>query len=673
MKQIWNIYKTDWKNIRSTPVVMLLIAALIVLPSIYAMVNIQSVWDPYKHTSGILVAVVNEDEGAILKDKSIAIGNEVIENLKHNKKLGWIFVDRDQAAQGVEHGIYYASLRIPQDFSKRIVSFVEERPQKPEIIFTVNEKVNAIAPKIATSGATGITAQITASFVETVGNAIFSGFNKAGIELERELPTIQNAINRIFELEKDMPRIREMGETAIMLETKLPDVEKKAQKLLDLEAKIPVLQDIGARILQIEAKLPVIEDAGQTLLRIQEKWSEMERAAFLVTDMVKILQDLQNQIKEAIEQTKAAKDVQMTGKQEELEQLEQQVANIIVSVKTLNVSLTEKVKQTKQIVETAALFIQNDFPGVEQKIHQAADFVRQDLPQVEADMQRAVDIIRTRLPQMEEAIHSAAKLARTDLPVLDEKIHVAADHIRKFERETNLYEIIDVLKNNPKQESDFLANPIILQTKRLFPIPNYGSAMNPFYTMLALWVGATLLVSSLRVDVDEQEYKSYQVYFGRLFTFSTISVLQALCASLGNLFLLHVYTANTAAYILFSILLSLVFTVITYTLCSVFGNIGKGLAVILLVLQVSSSGGTFPVSMTSPFFQAINPFMPFTYAVSLLREVVGGVIWDIAVHDIFVLCLFIGICIMIALLLKKPISKRIRKTTEKAKETNLIP
>jgi len=183
--------------------------------------------------------------------------------------------------------------------------------------------------------------------------------------------------------------------------------------------------------------------------------------------------------------------------------------------------------------------------------------------------------------------------------------------------------------------------------------------MAALYTMLALWVGGTILNSALPVDVKNPEniYKSYHIYFGRLLTFLSVGIFQALIMALENIFLLHVYIVNKLWFVLLSIFIGIVFVTITYTLRSVFGNIGNGISMVLLVLQISSSGATFPVGMTSHFFQAISPFMPFTHAVSILREAIGGMITEIVIKNVLALIIYILISFCIALFLKRTLSK----------------
>jgi putative membrane protein len=183
------------------------------------------------------------------------------------------------------------------------------------------------------------------------------------------------------------------------------------------------------------------------------------------------------------------------------------------------------------------------------------------------------------------------------------------------------------------------------------------------------------LIASLKVDVDnpENSYKGIQLYVGRLLTFLTIGIFQAVIVALGDLYLIHTYAVDKLWFVLFSIFVSLVFVTITYSLCSVFGNIGKGLAIIFLVLQIPSSGATFPVSLTSTFFQKLSPFMPFTYAVSILRETVGGMIKEVVMNDILSLIPFVLISFLLAIVLKKPLSKWIKQTADKARTTKIVP
>ncbi|ULT59050.1 YhgE/Pip domain-containing protein [Neobacillus drentensis] len=674
MGKIWSIYRTDWKNISNVPIAILLLGALTILPSAYAWINIKAMWDPYSNTSGIKVAVANEDEGAEIQGKKINVGKEIVQNLKDNKKLGWVFVHYTTAKKGVEKGDYYAYLYIPTDFSKKMTSILEINPKKPQILFGVNEKINAVAPKIASSGASSITNQISQAFVKTVGDAIFSGFYKAGIELEKALPSIHNMEDQIFKLEQALPEIDAMGKKAIELEGKLPEIREKGQKIIELEQRIPEITQAGNSILKVEANLPLVNEASDKILALQDKLTDLNRVNGIITQVEANLSEIETNINQAIERTaQAAAQAETSANTSKLTTLHDDLVNLHTTVMQARVELKQKVSDGEQIINSSANFMKNDLPTIEKRIHQAANFVRNDLPAVISDIRKAANLIRTKLPGLEAAVHKAANLARNDLPGFEAQIRSTADKLRRLKGSVNVNDLIQFLKHDPQAESSFLSSPVLLKTKRIFPIPNYGSAMTPFYTMLALWVGATFLIASLRVDVeDAQKYKSYQVYFGRLLTFLTIGILQAVIVSLGDLYFIHTYAVDKLWFVLLSILIGIVFVIITFTLCSVFGTIGKGLAIILLVLQISSSGATFPVSTTSAFFQKIYPFMPFTYAVSMLRETVGGMVVDVVIKDISYLLLFVAVSFLLAFVLKKPLSQRIEKTAALAKSSKII-
>lgn len=650
-------------SVFKTPSVALLVAALILLPSAYAWVNIKAVWDPYSNTAGLKIAIVNEDQGATIKGKTVNVGKETVESLKNNHKMGWVFVERSEAIRGVKYGDYYAYIIIPNDFSNKLVSISKENPQKPSIDFGVNEKINAVAPKIAGSGASSITAQISQSFIKTVSNAIFSGFYTVGVELEKGLPTIEDVERKVLELEQALPLIEAMGNQAIALENQLPELHQKAQQVIDLKKRIPEIQKAGDSILKIEESLPMVKEAGNRIITLQAKITDIQKTTTIINEVETNLTTIEEKIMSAIENAESNSNVQASSpeEQEQLNQLYNNLLSIHQSVQATRTELQQNIDNVVNGVNMATNFVKDDLPTIEQKINSAANFVRNDLPKLEEDIIKASDLVEEKLGTVEDIIHKTADFARNDLPVFEEKVRNAADKIRSFQSDINLRDIIDFLKHDPEKGSSFLAEPVILETKRIFPIPNYGSAMTPLYTMLALWVGGTILTTALPVNVNNPGgiYKSYHLYYGRLLTFLSIGIFQAVIVALGNLFLLKVYVVDKLWFVLVSMIVSMVFVVIIYTLRSIFGNTGNGLAMLLLVFQMSSSGATFPVQMMSPFFQRISPYMPFTHAINILRETVGGMIWGIVIRNILYLLMYVVLCFMLALLLKKALNKEV--------------
>ncbi|MBC6316505.1 YhgE/Pip domain-containing protein [Listeria grandensis] len=895
MKKIWGIFILDWRRLFKAPIALMLVLALVILPSLYAWFNIEALWDPYSNTSGIKVAVVIQDKGSEItvpgkKPQKINVGTQLKDQLKKNDSLGWTFTNEDDAKEGVKKGDYYAAIFIPADFSKDIVSVVGGDPTKPTINYTVNEKINAIAPKITDKGASTIVDQISSEFVDKVSSSVLSELNQAGIDLEKELPTLRHMKDKVFQVKQSMPQIKEMGKQAVILERKLPDLREKANQVSELNKNMPQINAAAGDLLRIESQLPQLDKLGEDILVLQQKIPEIEQIAAdvktvdenfgtiqktvgdalaestkalgiiaeaekalptvkeiaddgskyadKVADFTKqvdksfqtvapaikqnliLLQQVTNNVYELTEQLKngsidpdkvgdvidqinhqltsansmLTKQIELltslnetlpnkplTGFIDDLKAMQQdlraqqqtlaQIQQIIEEGKEPSQALLDKLNaESKKVrddltavidaydskivpainaalkeirsdlaksstllsgaknklpditailqnanqtlttsqrylrefqkrlpelrqtltdatafintkldtviagINTAADFYKSDYPDVKAKIHKAGDFIREDLPTLESEIANAAQLIQKKFPEFEKAVKTAANLSREELPQFEEAINKAASKITEFDQNYDMKQIIAFLRNDVAKDSDFIAHPIQLKETKDYPIPNYGSASSPFYTALCLWVGALLLISLLRVDVEVPRgiFNHHHVYFGRLLTFLSIGLAQALIVTLGNIFLLGVSIASPIYHVLFSMFISVIFMIIVYTLVSLFNNVGKGIAIILLVLQISGAGGNFPIQVSPPFFQAIYPFLPFTYAVGLIRESVGGIYWPNAIHDIILLTVFGIIFILLGLLLKKPLEKIIPGLSAKAKKSKLI-
>nr|WP_154895167.1 YhgE/Pip domain-containing protein [Paenibacillus xylanexedens] len=890
MRNIWQIYKTDWLHILKVPTGIFLIAAIILLPGVYDWVNVKSVWDPYSNTQGIKIAVTTEDQGATVAGTTVNIGDELVTSLKQNHKLGWTFVDQAEASRGVQTGEYYASLLIPGDFSSKITGIVDGKLERPEVVYTVNEKVNAIAPKITGSGVSSITTQINESFTEAVSEAVLTKLKEAGVEIDAQLPTLRKMENGIFTLEKNLPAIQSAGQKVLEVEKAMPEIVKEAQKIVEVEKRLPEINEAAQYILKVQQYWPQIMKASAEVLAIQERIPDIRNAveriqevdehfgevsgvidtaltktdkaltivtaaqdklvtvsgitengvelaegmnrfvdaseeafqtigpvirqnlllvqqiasaggdlferfqstdlsalptadeldsiavrlAFAVklvdsmadllgkmdnllpnhpladkitklntlsdklqlqmklagiisdalrrnttppADIIDQLSKLSEEINSAVDRILGAYDAEIapaltigadklrsilsasadtlqdaqdklpdvadilsatkegiTFGQTELRKIQSDLPQIQNKIHEISQTLQSKSEAFIQALNTVAPLIQNDLPKVGAKLNEAADFVRSDLPQAEKQIGRASDFVQHQLPEVEKGVHRVATLVREDLPDLESAIIKAADKLREVEGNNQFAELAKLLRGDIEEESAFLASPVQIKENQLYPIPNYGSAMSPFYGVLSLWVGSTLLISLLRAEAENPDgkFRGYQLYLGRLGTFLTIGLLQAVCVTVGDILILGTYVADKIWFVLFAMLVSAVFVTITYTLLSVFGNIGKGIAIIFMVFQFSSSGGTFPISMTSRFFQALNPFMPFTYAISLLRESVGGILWQAALKDILWLCIFIALSLILALVLKRPLSSLTKRSAENAKKTKII-
>ncbi|QOS98306.1 YhgE/Pip domain-containing protein [Brevibacterium sp. JNUCC-42] len=714
MNNIFLIFKRDVKNIVTNWAAAIIISGLVFLPSLYAWFNIEASWDPYGQTGGIKIAVSNLDKGAELRGNKLNIGEEIIASLKENKKIGWVFLDEDKAMKGVEHGDYYASITIPANFSERIATVLSKNPQKAEIIYNVNEKINAISPKITSKGASGVTEEVNRNFIKTANGTIFRIFNEIGIQLESELPTIKRLIELVYKVEGSFPEVHKVISTAGDDLKKVDDILKKAQNNLPVITHLA--QDAERLSVHVGEFLDHSADAIGTLTpTIKENLLVIQQTSVLTEKLFGILQDISfvpslakvelDRTAERLERAIGVTD-RLIGVFEPLSNLTGNRLHFVTD-KLKNIKSTFEKQQT--ILTTIADVIERGERPAEQLVDQfiqlskdtsqAIDdlinrfdtqiepLIIQGIEKAKKDANQARSVLKdaiNSIPDVQKILNDAAKglslgskdllLLQKNLPGIETKIKDLAKRIRALEKEGNLEEVIDLLKTNAEKESQFFAEPVLLKENRLYPIPNYGSAMSPFFTTLSLWVGALLLVSLLSIEVHDHEhsFKSYEVYFGRYLTFGMLALLQSVMVTMGDMFILGAYVADKLWFVLFGLMLSAVFMLIVYTLVSVFGNVGKAMAIVLLVLQLAGSGGTFPIQVTPPFFQAIYPFLPFTYAISMMREAVGGILWDVINKDIMMMTAYAGIALVIGLALKKIINRSSVKLVKKAKESQLI-
>lgn len=911
MRKAAEIFLLDWKRIFKSKAATLLMMALLIIPSLYCWFNVWALWDPYSNTSDLQVAVYSADEPTKFRDQKIDIGGQLIAQLHKNHKLGWTFVDSKQAvADGVRSGKYYAGIYVPKQFSKDLMSFVDGKVQKPELTYYVNEKINAVAPKLTGTGASTLQATIGSEFQETVGKTVMSAMNKAGVDLDENLPMLRRMASLLLDtknnlpeldryvaqakqLQKDMPSIEAKLKQANELAEYMPTVNQMAQKLVKANDYLPEVEQAGALATTVAGKIPEIRQAGTQLATVNGDFdtiastldSAIDTASGALTVLTKVQKDLPAinsvakdaqgvvattkdeiipQIDKALPAIKTAADsglavlvhtnttvsqaltnlnTQLSTLQNDPDNqaakaaLEQQlgalakdaqagsqtatqlaqslqalqdayngaadgdqttalthsitalnnVATVLNAVQkqasalqgrvqtaslaqlqagiveltkaadkfassgqTLqNSDLSSKLakfnrqfkallqdtavtldnlnsqvlpalpgllKNTHAIVDqavtlmqkyqkqmpalrqelrdantllnghmdqittglqTVSALYQNEYPALKTKLATATDFIQNDLPGVEQELTTTLGTLNAKLPEAKAALTKANALLDADWPLLRDGITKGAKLVAAGKKSVDFTKLIKLLKRDAGVESDFLANPVTLKTKALYSIPTYGSASAPFYTALSMWVGGLLLSSILVTDValDGKQKRRYNLrhqFAGRFLTFAVIGVLQALIVSLGNMALIHTYVQNPLAFVAATVFLDLMFMGILYALVALFGNVGKGLGIIILVLSISGAGGNFPIQLSGKFFQAINPFLPFTYAVNLIRETVGGIYWPNMWQDIGVLTLYgIGFFVL-GLLLKEPLTPLMAKLHENATRSKII-
>ena len=712
MKNIFKIYKKDIKDIFTNKVLLVIILGLTVWPSLYAWFNIKASWDPYGSTKNISVAIVNNDKGTEIRGKDINVGDELVKKLKENDNLGWKFVDKADAINGVKKGTYYASVEIPESFSKDLTSLTSDEVKKGKIIYTVNEKINAIAPKITDKGASTIQNEVNQTVVKTVSQIIFEVSNNLGIELENQLPKLSNLESELIdvqskfkdiyktvnlasdatdkvqdlakELKKDVPLITSTisntkklaSDVKVFLQDSKGSLDKVAPVIKeDLQIVSKVSSSASSNISSIidainngadnipqlidslSSKLSTLSSTSNTVLDFLNKLNAIKPGGPL-ENAISSLQSINNSLNNATNALNAIKGQIANGEKPSLDKLNS-ILKVVNDVNQISTSILNNFDS--KIVNPINNIFEGSFNTANEVIS-VLDKAQAKLPQVE-------DILNTTI-SLSDSAKDNISFIRKKLPIAKSTIDELVNAMKKINSSDDVNELISLLKSDAIKRAEFLKQPVELVTDKLYPVANYGAGMTPFYTVLSLWVGVLLLMSLLSANVHG-DYKPFEIYFGRGLTFLTIAIIQAFIVSAGDLYILNVKVIDPLSFVLLSMFTSIVFTAIVYSLVSIFGNVGKAIGVILLVIQVAASGGTFPIQVTPPFFQYVNPFLPFTYAISALRETVGGIYKPVLIKDIYVLIVFLIIPIILTILFKGIINKYTKPITDKFNESDL--
>lgn len=724
------IFRRDMKAIFNSWVTMVIIAALIVLPALYAWFNIKACWDPYGNTSALSVAVVNLDKGAMYRDIKVTAGADIVKQLENNKKIGWKFVSKSEAANGVKYGTYYASITIPESFSKNLLSIItDEVPTKATMIYSVNEKTNAIAEKITDKGSSSLQDEVTRAFIQTASDKVMSILNQLGVELENNKPVIKNIIDTIIDLDSKMPEIGENIDNAynasVVFHQYIKNVQGDIPTISDtLNKSTALAQSNSDNVKKMQASLDKLvaslenqqaviknsENTTKLLLTNTQNYSPLDfnNAKQILTTVDGSVSNSINKIDNNIINLKLIEDsLNKNGDISSTAAIDKLI-NDLTDIKNNLQNQRSNVKNTIESIDTGADSVQKLVPAAINKAldnaNQAVnsinnvvdDFNKNTVPAMQSTMASFVGISNNTLSLLQSAQGNLPLISslldaseygagegektlldiKNKFPEIQSIVHKNADKLKSLNEDKRYDEVVKLLKKNAKDESEFLAEPVKLTENKVYAIPNYGSAMSPFYTTLAIWVGSFIVLALLSVEVnnfeDGKDLRPVEKYFGRYFTILAIAILQAVVVTLGDIFLLKAYVVSPGMFVVFSIYVAIIFSIFIYTNVSVFGNVGKAIIMIALVLQVSASGGTFPIELTPSFFQDINPLLPFKYAIGGMRETVAGILPEALLYNISALAVYLIIALLAGIFLKGIINRVLHRFVKQFKESGLV-
>lgn len=718
MRNAFKVLRRDLTRIRRAPKSWAIIIGLLVLPSLYAWVNIVAFWDPYGNTDHIKVAVVNQDEGASTAlTGEVNVGEQVVDQLKTNDQLGWQFMDHDEAMEAVRSGSSYAAIVMPPDFSRDLLTITTGDFVQPELEYYTNEKANAIAPKITDVGASTLDTQINGNFIGTVAKTIAEEAEKAGVDagdwlidsrsetltaLDQALATVQSARMSMTELDGAIgPGVEAVTDARRALErvdATIGDVTDAAadaqglvndvqQDLVDFSETLTGAYVSGAANLT-GATSRLQESIGQVSGGTDAARSALTTAQRDVQAVIDANQALLATLRPLAAAVPAGEPVRDQMEQV-IDELEAQTARDRELLATLGAAQTNATNVADQTVaateamgavgrSSAALHgvMTGTFPGLNQSMASLSSSV--------GAFSSALDSQRVLVGEavgMLTELESLLGETGTALSSLDGNLQDVQSDLLTLQTDLSAITAADIWDQvsaltslDPDSIAAFMTGPVEVHENDLFPVPAYGSSMAPLFTNLSLWIAGFVLMVLFRLEVDTEDVDGLtvrQAYFGRWLLFAVMNVIQALLVSIGNV-VIGVQTVNPVVFVATCVFIGLVYMSIIYALAVSFGYIGKGVAVLLVIMQIPGASGIYPIQMMPEFFRAMFPFFPFTYGIDAMRETIGGFYGLNYLKYMSVLLLFAALAFAVGIFLRQRLGNFSRLFNRKLDETGLF-
>lgn len=726
MKNIWRIFTKDLKGLILNPLALVIAIGLCIIPSLYAWFNIYANWDPYANTGNIKIAITTQDKGYTLKDgTTVNMGDSVLEELKENDTIGWVFTDTaDEALNGVYSGEYYAAVIISEDFTYSMYNVFREDFANPTITYYENEKRNAVATKITDTAVSTLKRSINEKFIEVVASTIFTQTNQLSEEVE-ETDTFEEFERKLTELNNNLISYSEMIDTFLQANAVLTtEVAKANDNIPDISTKIKNGADS-------------FSNAKASLASTQTTLSSFSQNVQQTMDGIRtsidtIAMDINNtNLAENAQKTADSLNQTMTDTAElirqlnELEQSLNQTAEDSAASEEIKQEI-ERIRDTIQSINGGAVDIQNAINGINQNPSEnsgtiAADMVNAsigNMTQVLNSCSQSVanmkDVyVNSLVPQLDNVIQGMSQMltnvtdmlnnlndAMGDMSVvftgIETTVNGTTDSLRQIQavidnvsgnltellerlaaakEDEKMQALLEFMQGDPESYGEFFAQPVLVTTETVYPIENYGSAMTPFYSVLALWVGGTVLVALIKVKAEPKELadvKSYQLYLGRYLLFFLLGQLQAVIIVLGDIYLLHCQILYPGLFLLTASLTSFTFTLMIYSLTLAFGDVGKAAAVVIMVIQIAGSGGTFPIELLPSIYRNIYIFFPFPYAINAMRETIGGMYGSDYMKYLGELMIFAVAALLVGLVIRLPFVRLNHFVEERMEDTGLM-
>ena len=720
MRKVAKIFSLEMQALFSNVITIIITIGLAIMPSLFTWYNVLSCWDVFDNTGELSVAVASNDEGfkSDLFPLKVNVGEQVVSALRANDQINWVFTSADDAIDGTKSGRYYAAVVIPEGFSRAMLTFYQDEGTQAPIVYYTNEKKNAIAPKITSQGADSVSYQVNEVFAETLADislAIAQSLSQYldSADAQSRIADLAQDINGVANRVEKTASVLELyatlansslnvlnGTSSLISQTytstqqvtgivneglgNAASVVTALNSALDdmitaIQASIDSLSKIDP-LVPGEGELP---DAQETANELRKQASDLD----LQIEQYQIMRDaLAEEDPEGNADAIAALDTSIARMTELRDSLNKTADAIEAGEVPVDPDLVQnRIDIAKEALEELKQVIEEKLrPQVQQaaqaisQLRNSASILSSTLANAAGDLSNSIASARNGMGDANSTLATVAgemKSVATSLRDVSENIVQALSS-------EDVEEIRDLLGSDLEVLSSALAAPVSIERHALYEADNFGSSMMPLYATIGMFVGALLIMvgvkpRSSREVLDKATpvvgaIKPRHEFFGHFGICAFISFAQSTILAIGNMFFLHAQVTDPLLFMVCYWVSSLTFTFFIYSLVVSFANLGKAVAVILLIVQVTGCNGSYPLQLLPWFVQGISPFLPATHVVSAMREAMfgpfGAVFWE-EMAQVAIWCLP---ALLLGLLLRKPFEKFMTWYVEKVENSKLM-
>jgi putative membrane protein len=618
---------------------------LILVPLIYSGFFLAGYWNPYGRLDRLPVAVVNLDKGATMDNKPIHAGKDFVDNLKKNKDLNFQFVSEQEANEGIKDGSYYMTLTIPNDFSQKVTTLMDEHPQPAKLIYKINPGKNYVASQISETATEKMKTKLANSITKSYADSVFSKFQ----ELANGLHEAGNGAAKINQGTVSAKNgMVQLSNGVHQLNDGLMKLKKGSSQLYNSQQSLNQGMDsLKTGALSLANGMSQLEN-GQAALQ-----TGMDQA---VSGTQSLASGNQKLVQGQAAADKTANNLNHTVQQylqnhpdlkndHEFQQIAAMAAGLSAAADQLNAGQAQLAKGADQLAQGETQ-LQNGMKQFGAKLNEASGGAKQlsDGTAQFADglykWEKGFSALHNGINQLAnggQQLDSGAGQLVNGLGQLTVGSGELSSKLNDAAKKTANLHDNDAL-------TSMFSEPVTLVESKVSDVPNYGTGIMPYFLSLAFYVGGIMAANILPLGRRQDLKVNGTVHFiNKLGLKYSIGFIQALFVDLVILFGFKVHVASVPMFLLSSLIVSFTFMTFILMLVTLFDVAGKFLAVTLLVLQLATCGGTFPGELGNPVLSAIGRVLPMAHSLRGFQDVITLGDWSQLWQQIMVLIFYLVI------------------------------